>query len=119
MKRLVLSLLLIVLFGSARIEGHAFLQRAEPSVGSTVQKSPGAVRIWFTENIEPAFSAIKVFDATQKQIDEKDTHSDARNRTLLKVSLPSLRPGTYKVIWHVTSVDGHVTNGDFAFRVLP
>jgi methionine-rich copper-binding protein CopC len=98
---------------------HAFVDHAEPVVGGKVKQIPHVVRIWFTEPIQPALSTIKVFDATQKQIDEKDTHSDARNKALLQVSLPSLGPGTYKVIWRVTSVDGHVTNGDFAFRVAP
>lgn len=98
---------------------HAFVDHAEPAVGARVKQIPHVVRIWFTEPIRPASSIIKVFDATQKQIDKKDTHSDARNKALLHVSLPSLGPGTYKVTWRVTSVDGHVTNGDFMFRVAP
>ncbi len=36
-----------------------------------------AVRIWFTEAIEPAFSSIQVLDTTGKQIDKKDTHLDS------------------------------------------
>ena len=118
MKRLVLSLLLIVLFGSAEIEAHAFLQRAEPAVGSTVQKSPGAVRIWFTENIEPASSSIQVFDASGKQVDKHDLHLDHAHHSLLHLSLPPLEAGVYKVVWRVVSVDRHVTNGNFTFRVV-
>jgi methionine-rich copper-binding protein CopC len=118
MKRLVLSLLLIVLFGSAEIEAHAFLQRAEPAVGSTVQKSPGAVRIWFTENIEPASSSIQVFDASGKEVDKHDLHLDRSDQKLLHISLPPLEAGIYKVVWRAVSVDTHVTSGSFAFRVV-
>jgi copper resistance protein C len=118
MKRLVLSLLLIVLFGSAEIEAHAFLQRAEPAVGSTVQKSPGAVRIWFTENVEPAFSKIQVFDASGKEVDKRDVDLDRSDQKLLHVSLPPLEAGIYKVVWRVVSTDTHVTNGNFTFRVV-
>lgn len=117
MKRIILSILLIVLAGLARLEAHAFLKRAEPAVGSAVQKSPGEVRIWFTENIEPAFSRIQVFNASGKEVDKKDVHLDRSNHALLHVSMPPLEAGTYKVVWRVVSVDTHVTNGNFTFRV--
>jgi methionine-rich copper-binding protein CopC len=32
--------------------------------------------------------------------------------------LPSLGAGTYKVVWLVVSVDTHVTNGNFTFRIV-
>lgn len=117
MKRAILSLLLIVMAGSARLEAHAFLKRAEPAVGSTVQTSPGEVRIWFTENIEPAFSSVQVFNDSGKEVDKHDVHVDSSERALLRVSLPPVAAGTYKVVWHVVSVDTHVTNGSFTFRV--
>jgi len=118
MKRIVLSLLLIVLAGSVRLEAHAFLKDAEPSVGSTVQTSPNEVRIRFTENIEPAFSKIQVFNATGNEVDKRDLHLDLSDHALLHVSLPRLGVGTYKVVWRVVSVDTHVTNGSFTFRVV-
>jgi copper resistance protein C len=98
---------------------HAFLNRAEPPVGSRVIVMPHEVRIWFTERIELADSSIKVFDATGKQIDRRDVYADPKNKALLRVSLPVLAPGTYKVIWQVVSVDTHATNGDFTFQFLP
>ncbi len=36
---------------------------------------------------------------------------------LLRVSLPNLAPGTYRVMWRVLSVDTHVSEGDFTFDV--
>ena len=117
MKRTIVSLFLIVLTGVARVEAHAFLKDAEPGVGSTVQTSPSEVRIRFTENIEPVFSSIQVIDASGKQVDKRDVHLDRSDRALLHVSLPRLRAGIYKVVWRVVSVDTHVTNGSFTFRV--
>ncbi|MGC1320739.1 MAG: copper resistance CopC family protein [Candidatus Udaeobacter sp.] len=111
-------LLLIFVAGSARLEAHAFLQRAEPAVGSTVQTSPSEVRIRFTENIEPAVSGIRVFDASGKEVDKHDLHLDRSDHALLHISLPQLSAGTYKVVWRVVSVDTHVTNGNFTFRVV-
>jgi copper resistance protein C len=118
MKRIILTLVIIVLAGSARLEAHAFLKRAEPAVGSTAQTSPNEVRIWFTENIEPAFSTIQVFDASGKEVDKRDVHLDRSNHALLHVSLPPLGAGPYKVVWRVVSVDTHVTNGNFTFRIV-
>jgi methionine-rich copper-binding protein CopC len=118
MKRVILSFLLISLAGSGGLEAHAFLQRAEPAVGSTVQTSPNEVRIWLTENIEPAFSTVQVFNASGKEVDKRDAHLDRSNHALLHVSLPSLPVGTYRVAWRVVSVDTHVTTGTFAFRVI-
>jgi copper resistance protein C len=118
MKCIVMGFFLILAVESTRLEAHAFLQRAEPSVGSTVQTSPNEVRIRFTESIEPAFSSIQVFDASGKEVDKRDVHLDRSDHALLHVSLPPLGAGTYKVVWRVVSVDTHVTNGNFTFRVV-
>ena len=48
-----------------------------------------------------------------------DSRVDPDNRALLRVSLPLLPPGRYKVAWRVLSVDSHVTEGDFTFRIAP
>ena len=113
-----LSFCLLVLLPSARVSAHVFLEHSNPAVGGKIYSAPAAVRIWFTEAIEPVFSSIQVFDATGKQVDRKDTHSDRSNRSLLQISLPPLGPGTYKVVWGVVSVDTHVTKGDFTFQIL-
>jgi methionine-rich copper-binding protein CopC len=117
MKRTIVSLFLIILAGTAQVEAHAFLRDAEPGVGSTVQASPNEVRIRFTEDIEPAFSSIQVFDASGKEVDKHDVHLDRSDRAMLYVSLPRLGAGIYKVVWRVVSVDTHVTNGNFTFRI--
>jgi copper resistance protein C len=117
MKCLILVLWLIIVAGAARLEAHAFLQRAEPAVGSTVQTSPSEVRVLFTENIEPALSTVQVFDASGKEVDKRDMHLERLNHALLHISLARLEAGTYKVVWRVVSVDTHVTNGSFTFRV--
>lgn len=96
---------------------HAFLDHANPKVGSTVTNSPGIIKIWFTQNLEPAFSSIQVKDMQDKQVDKNDAHLDDKDKTLLIVSLPQLPDGTYTVIWHVVSVDTHRTQGSFKFTI--
>ena len=116
MKCIVIFLILVA--ASARLEAHAFLKDANPGVGSTIQTSPSEVRIRFTENIEPAVSSIQVFDASGKEVDKHDLRLDRSDHALLHISLPRLDLGTYKVVWRVVSVDTHVTNGNFTFRVV-
>ena|ERR1700720_2064821 len=117
MKCIILSFVLIAVASPARLEAHAFLKDAVPGVGSTMQTSPNEVRIRFTENIEPAFSTIQVFNASGNEVDKRDVHLDRSDHALLHVSLPQLGPGIYKVVWRVVSVDTHPTNGSFTFRV--
>lgn len=101
-----------------RLETHAFLVRAEPRVGSKLNKAPAEVRVWFSENVQGSLSSIQVFDVSGKRVDKRDTHSDGANRAILCVSLvAALTTGTYKVIWRVTSMDTHVTDGDFRFQI--
>jgi len=112
--------LLGVLAVAVRVEAHAFFDRAEPRVGSKVTKAPIEVRVWFSEAVRASVSSIQVFDVSGKQVDKRDTHSAGANRAILCVSLvPALTAGTYKVIWRVTSMDTHVTDGDFCFQIVP
>jgi methionine-rich copper-binding protein CopC len=121
-KQLVLFVfaVLSLIAATMRVDAHAFLIRAEPRVGSKVNKAPTEVRVWFSETVQASVSSIQVFDVSGKQVDKRDTHSDGANRAILCISLiPTLTAGTYKVIWRVTSMDTHVTDGDFHFQIVP
>ena len=113
---IVLAGILAPLTGAA---AHAFLDHANPSVGSTVRGSPGEVKLWFPEALEPAFSTLRVVDQVGAQVDQGNKAVDPADRTVLKVSLRPLSPGSYKVFWRVLSVDTHTTEGSFSFTVAP
>jgi methionine-rich copper-binding protein CopC len=97
----------------------AFLAHADPPVGSTVHGSPAQLKLWFSEEVESAFSSIRVLDASGKQVDKDDRAVNPSDKTLLTVSVPRLLPGKYKVVWQVVSVDTHKTEGNFTFTVAP
>jgi len=112
------SLIAFALFGIASVSwAHAFLDHAEPAVGSQVHDPPAQVKIWFTERLEPALSRIQVFDIANSEVDKRNVHIDGSNPALLEVGLPALKPGKYKVVWRAVSVDTHVTTGNFTFEV--
>jgi len=116
---LVIALVSTALFGAGAgvALAHAFPERADPRVGSVVQGSPDAVRIWFDGELEPAFCQITVADGSGQRVDRGDARVDPNGRRLLQVSVPTLQPGTYSVHWAVLSIDGHRTTGDFRFTV--
>jgi copper resistance protein C len=97
---------------------HAFVDHAEPAVGSQIHSVPTQVKIWFTEKLEPVLSKIQVFDSSGTEIDRHDGKIDQSNGALLTISLPELKAGKYKVVWRAVSVDTHVTTGNFTFELL-
>jgi copper resistance protein C len=107
----------LVAAGATAASAHAHLVRATPAVGAKVHEAPNDVTLRFNEKIESAFSSIVVRDPTGKQVDKADAQVDTADRTLLRVSLPPLGPGTYKVEWKAVSADTHKVNGDFTFVV--
>jgi methionine-rich copper-binding protein CopC len=112
----VLALMAWVL-GVGLALGHSGLQRAEPPVESSLKRPPPEVKLYFSDPLEPDYSTVRVKDGRGAQIDRQDAHVDPSNPRLLRVTLPPLGHGTYAVIWRVLSIDSHVTEGRFTFRV--
>jgi copper resistance protein C len=105
---------LFVLGVSTAAGAHAFLDHAEPRVGSTVPAAPREVVLTFTQNLEPAFSSVEVSDAKGARVDQGKPRVNA---TTMRIGLKPLPPGTYHVRWRVLSVDTHTTEGNFTFQV--
>ena len=93
------------------------LQRAEPRVESRLKRAPDEVKLYFTERLEPAYSAVRVLNDQGVQVDRGDSRVDRANPALLRATLPPLPPGTYTVQWRVLSIDADVTEGSFTFRI--
>lgn len=98
---------------------HAFLDHADPKVGGKVTAPPSAVKLWFSEKLEPSLSKAQIFSADGNPVGKQISAVDPANHALLTVSFPPLKPGKYKVVWKAVSVDTHLTKGDFTFEVSP
>jgi len=109
--------LILVVTGAAA--AHVFLERAEPRAGSVLRSSPTEVRLWYTGRLEPAFSTFSVVNEGGERVDLGNPRVDGANGALMRASLGALAPGTYRVVWRVLAVDGHVSEGDFTFRIVP
>jgi methionine-rich copper-binding protein CopC len=111
----LISVLVLLQFGEAA--AHAFPDHSDPRVGSTVERAPSLVQVWFDGEIEPVFSTIRVESDDKKRVDKGDARVSAQDGRLLEVSVDPLPPGQYRVYWSVVARDGHRTEGDFRFRI--
>jgi copper resistance protein C len=106
--------ILLAVGASTAAHAHAFLDHAEPRVGSTVPTAPRELVLSYTQNLEPAFSTVEVTDANGARVDLGKPRISADT---MRVGLKQLAPGSYKVRWKVLSVDTHTTEGSFTFHV--
>jgi hypothetical protein len=112
---------LTILFTLASLslaQAHAFLDHAEPKVGSTVQVSPAVIKIWFTMQLNPDGSMIQVLDSKGVKVSRSQVKIDPIDGKLMTVSVPKLGAGSYRVVWTaVCHCCGDTTRGDFTFTV--
>jgi len=105
------------LVGMSVAHAHAHLQGAVPPAGASLPVAPPALELSFTENLEPRFSAVTVEDLSGKPVDTQPAKLAEGDPRKLIVALPQLVPGTYTVIWRVTAIDTHRTEGRFSFTI--
>jgi copper transport protein len=114
-----LALFFLLLF-SGVASAHALLARSDPAAGAILDydKAPTQVRLWFTEDVNPALTKAVVVDHNNNEVDLHDSHVSPSDPREVDTSLHQLQPGFYVVIWKsVSAEDGHATGGNFLFRV--
>jgi methionine-rich copper-binding protein CopC len=103
----------LVLFGNVA-GAHAFLDEADPRVGSTVRAAPREVTLRFTQDLEPDFSSVAITDASGQRV---DAGKPGVSGNVMRVPLRPIGAGNYRVTWRVLSTDTHTTEGTFTFGV--
>jgi copper transport protein len=113
-----LALGLTLLF-PAIASAHAILLRSDPAKDAVLSTAPQQVRMWFSEDLNPAFSTAVVINAQNKRVDNHDAHVSPGDTKEMDLTLQSnLPPAVYIVIWRTDSADdGHVLRGSFIFSV--
>ena len=106
----------LAVVGASPAAAHAILLRTDPSPQTTVKQSPAAIGLFFSEPVEVAFGAIRVFDVNGHRVDKSSIRRAQGNREVL-VPVSQLKDGTYTVTWRVVSADGHPVHGGFTFYV--
>jgi copper transport protein len=99
---------------------HAALESSDPAADSSVPVSPRQIVLTFSEAPDPRLSLVRVIDAQGAAVPGvSDPEAVPGEPASLRVT-PStpLADGVYTVNWRaVSSVDGHVESGAFAFGV--
>lgn len=97
---------------------HALLASSQPAAGANLSSAPTEVVLTFTEAPDPKLSSIQVLGSTGTSVTSGATTGVAGSPTKLRVGLQALKSGVYTVAWTtVSSVDGHLARGSFAFGV--
>lgn len=99
---------------------HAALESSKPAADSSVPVSPRSIVLTFTEAPDVSLSLIKVLDANAAAVPgiSAPERVPGDDRSLQVTVSKPLADGVYTVNWRaVSSVDGHVLSGAFAFGV--
>ncbi len=99
---------------------HALLSSSVPAADSSVATSPAQILLTFTEPPDPALSVVKVVDSTGRPAPGVGAARAVPGQPT-QLSVPVRQPlpkGVYTVNWRsVSTTDGHVADGAFAFGV--
>lgn len=96
---------------------HGKLESAVPATGSALDTAPDTLRLTFNEDLEAAFSSVKVSDGSGNPVAHEKAKVDASNPRVMTVAMPKLVPGAYTVQWVAMTADAHRTKGTYSFRV--
>ena len=116
----LLSTIFVLFVGlsSQQALAHAHLKVQTPAAAATVSSAPKVLTLNFSEGIEPNFSGVKVTGPDNAVVKTGKLDLDPSNNTQINVPIESdLAAGKYQVSWHVVSVDGHKTKGQYSFTV--
>lgn len=116
--RLLIGVVLaVVLTWTSQAWSHAYLVRSRPGARASLARAPERVELWFNERLEPAYSGMSVWNAAAQRVDTGDARVESAEPTQLSVRVNALPAGAYTVRYRVLSVDGHLVESEFAFRV--
>ncbi|HFV9294879.1 TPA: CopC domain-containing protein YobA [Serratia fonticola] len=116
----LLSTIFVLFVGlsSQQALAHAHLKVQTPAADATVSSAPKVLTLNFSEGIEPNFSGVKVTGPDNAVVKTGKLDLDPSNNTQINVPIENdLAAGKYQVSWHVVSVDGHKTKGQYSFTV--
>ena len=102
------------------VAAHGELATSSPAANASLGESPGELTLTFTERVDPTNTTIELLDELQMVVDGLGSVVAGEGGLTATVSVPELEPGVYVVRYQVLStVDGHVTGGSFAFQIDP
>ena len=104
--------------GGGTAYAHAVLRIADPPEGATLDNTPAAVRLTFSETPDVSLSEIRVVGTTGAAYQVGRPVLVPNDPLSISINVAPLDRGVYTVSWRIVSaVDGHTTTGAHAFGV--
>lgn len=107
---------LLCAFAFSTAFGHGAVESTSPKSGATLITPPTEIRLQFNEALEPAFTTIKLFDPSGREVGTKAKARVENGKTAV-LALPLLSPGTYRAEWKTVGHDGHHVHGTLGFTL--
>ena len=96
---------------------HALLEDTSPSRGEAVEAPPRQVVLRFSEPVEIAFGAVRVFDAGGAEVQRGAPFHPGGRAKEVAVRLGDVEDSAYTTTYRVVSADSHPVAGGFVFSV--
>ena len=102
---LPLALGLTLMF-PAIASAHAILLRSDPAKDSVLSIPPRGVRMWFSEDLNPAFTTAVVINGKRARVDNHDAHVSSNDTKEMDLTLTrNLPPAVYIVVYRTQFLD--------------
>jgi len=118
MRRIVVAVGAVVaaMVFAGTASAHAILESSDPAPFDVRETSPTEILLRFNETVGTVFASVRVLSADGREIAAIRPTRGSSARTVVAPLTP-LPPGTWVVVWRVTSEDGHPVQGSLTFRV--
>lgn len=114
---LVSGVWLALLATAAPASAHPVLLFTDPALDGAVAEPPRSVTLVFNEGVTVGEQAITVTDLDDNDVAVGAATTKKEGTVVTAPVTTELAPGTYRVRWEATGVDGHGVDGEFRFAV--
>ncbi|MGQ0714218.1 MAG: copper resistance CopC/CopD family protein [Gemmatimonadaceae bacterium] len=108
-----------LLLGPALLLAHGVLRRSEPANGAVLRAAPRVIRLTFSEPPQLSFTRVELVGPDSLPVATSALRIGAPDSTSVIVAdvLGPLVAGRHRILWQITSADGHPVRGTIAFRI--
>jgi copper transport protein len=111
-----LAVALLALAAAPVAAAHSSVSATQPANDAIVQEAPDRVSVIYTEPVETAFGALRVYDSAARRVDTGELLRPSPDTVAVALE-DGLPDGTYTVTWQVISADSHPIHGAFVFHI--
>jgi copper transport protein len=95
---------------------HVTLVSAEPAPNALLGARPASLRLEFSETVEPAVVHVSIVTPDGRSF-VLAIANEPHDAHIIVAQLGAIGTGTFRVMWHVLSEDGHPVGGSYVFTV--